>query len=84
MPNTPVCPICNKGVNAWEPCQHIAQTGGVQRPKKPRPARVARVAEYWPRCAKCRTSYGPLTEAEYLEDKGLCLKCELKHGKEKS
>ena len=48
-------------------------------PKKlsARPARVARVAEYWPRCAKCRTSYGPLTEAEYMKDGGLCLKCDI-------
>ena len=44
------------------------------KPKKPR------AAQYWPKCSKCGTVYGPLTEAEYMEEnEDLCLKCQLNH-----
>jgi hypothetical protein len=43
----------------------------LQKPKSPR---------YWPCCQRCGTRYGPLTEAEYLEEgEDLCLKCQLNY-----
>jgi hypothetical protein len=46
------------------------------KPQKPKPPR------YWPCCQRCGTRYGPLTEAEYMEEaEDLCLRCQLNREK---